>query len=36
VRGRWIAIAVAVFILAMAAAGYYILLSNYKGTMFSF
>ena len=35
VRGRWLAIGLAVFIVVVAGLGYYILLSNYKGTMFS-
>jgi hypothetical protein len=36
IKGRWLAIALVVFILVVAGLGYWVLLSNYKGSMFHF
>ena len=36
IKGRWLAIALVVFILVVAGLGYWVLFSNYKGSMFHF
>jgi hypothetical protein len=36
IKGRWLAIGLVVFILVVAGLGYWILFSNYKGSMFHF